>query len=57
VVFTDVSLAAIAERQPSSRGQLAAIAGIGPRKLELYAAAVAALVAGAAVDDLAPKES
>jgi DNA helicase-2/ATP-dependent DNA helicase PcrA len=57
VVFTDVTLAAIAERQPTGRPQLAAIAGIGPRKLELYAAAVAALVAGAAVDDLAPKES
>jgi DNA helicase-2/ATP-dependent DNA helicase PcrA len=57
VVFTDVTLAAIAERRPAGRAQLAAIAGIGPRKLELYAAAVAALVDGASVDDLAAKES
>jgi len=57
VVFTDVTLAAIAERQPTGRAQLAAIAGIGPRKLELYGAAVVALVAGASVDDLVEKES
>ena len=57
VVFTDITLAAIAERQPARREHLAAIAGIGPRKLELYGAAVVALVGGADVDDLAQKES
>ncbi len=52
VVFTDATLAAIAERLPVRREQLVAIAGIGPRKLELYGDAVVALVGGASVDDL-----
>jgi DNA helicase-2/ATP-dependent DNA helicase PcrA len=47
VVFTDATLVAIAERRPSSPAELLAIAGIGPRKLGQYGAAVFALVAGA----------
>jgi DNA helicase-2/ATP-dependent DNA helicase PcrA len=52
VVFTDATLGALAERQPTSPGELLAIAGIGPRKLDQYGDAVIALVKGAAVDDL-----
>jgi DNA helicase-2/ATP-dependent DNA helicase PcrA len=54
VVFTDATLTALAERKPASTADLVVIAGIGPRKLGLYGPAVLALVAGAAVDDLAP---
>jgi DNA helicase-2/ATP-dependent DNA helicase PcrA len=49
-VFTDATLAAIAERVPARREELVPIAGIGPRKLTLYGDAVVALVAGASVD-------
>jgi DNA helicase-2/ATP-dependent DNA helicase PcrA len=52
VVFTDATLAAIAERLPGRSEELVAIAGIGPRKLALYGDAVIALVSGASVDDL-----
>jgi DNA helicase-2/ATP-dependent DNA helicase PcrA len=52
VVFTDATLAAIAERLPTSSQDLVAIAGIGPRKLALYGDAVLALVGGASADDL-----
>jgi DNA helicase II / ATP-dependent DNA helicase PcrA len=52
VVFTDATLAALAERQPTTPAELVAIAGIGPRKLDLYGQAVIELVKGAAVDDL-----
>ena len=55
VVFTDATLTALAERRPSGTAELAAIAGIGPRKLELYGEAVLALIAGRPVDDLVPK--
>jgi DNA helicase II / ATP-dependent DNA helicase PcrA len=54
VVFTDATLTAIAERAPSSEAQLIEIAGIGPRKLGLYGAAVLALVGGARPEDLLP---
>ncbi|SHN32881.1 ATP-dependent DNA helicase UvrD2 [Cryptosporangium aurantiacum] len=47
VVFTDATLTAVAELQPSSEAQLAEIAGVGPRKLTLYGEALLALVAGA----------
>jgi DNA helicase II / ATP-dependent DNA helicase PcrA len=47
VVFTDATLTALAERRPTSTAQLVDIAGIGPRKLSLYGAAVLALVGGA----------
>jgi DNA helicase-2/ATP-dependent DNA helicase PcrA len=55
VVFTDATIAALAERRPGRLEELAGIAGIGPRKLGLYGDAVLSLVAGAAVDDLAPE--
>jgi DNA helicase-2/ATP-dependent DNA helicase PcrA len=51
VVFTDATLTALAERRPASAGELAGIAGIGPRKLGLYGPDVLAIVAGAAVVD------
>ncbi|HET9516682.1 MAG TPA: ATP-dependent DNA helicase UvrD2 [Actinoplanes sp.] len=55
VVFTDATLVALAERQPTRPEQLFAIAGIGARKVSLYGDAVLALVAGASVDDLVPE--
>jgi DNA helicase-2/ATP-dependent DNA helicase PcrA len=55
VVFTDATLTALAERRPGRSEELAGIAGIGPRKLALYGDAVLALIAGADIDDLAPK--
>jgi DNA helicase-2/ATP-dependent DNA helicase PcrA len=55
VIFTDVTLAAIAERRPARREELAVIAGIGPRKLSLYGDDVLALVGGATVDALAER--
>lgn len=57
VVFTDATLIALAERRPQRTEELLAIAGIGPRKLGLYGEAVLALVAGAAVDDVAPEKT
>jgi ATP-dependent DNA helicase UvrD/PcrA len=55
VVFTDATVVALAERRPSVPAELLAIAGIGPRKLGQYGAAVFALVSGASPDDLAQK--
>jgi len=55
VVFTDATLVAIAERRPAAAAELLAIAGIGPRKLGQYGAAVFALVGGASPDDTAKK--
>lgn len=55
VVFTDATVVALAERKPSTPAELLAIAGIGPRKLGQYGAAVFALVAGGSPDDLAPE--
>ena len=52
VVFTDATLAALAERKPTSESELTVIGGIGPRKLEQYGAAVLALVAGADVGEV-----
>jgi len=49
VVFTDATLTALAERRPASAEELAAIAGIGPRKLGMYGPDVLAIVAGATV--------
>ena len=51
VVFTDATLAALAERQPTTPAELSVIGGIGPRKLEQYGPAVLALVGGAPVAD------
>jgi DNA helicase-2/ATP-dependent DNA helicase PcrA len=57
VVFTDATLTALAERRPTSTEELLAIAGIGPRKVELYGPAALALLAGADVDDLVQKKN
>ncbi len=46
VVFTDATLAAIAELRPSSRDALADIPGVGPRKLDTYGDEVLSVVAG-----------
>ncbi len=55
VIFTDATLTALAERRPSRTEELVAIAGIGPRKLELYGPAVLALVDGVPVEELVAK--
>ena len=47
VVFTDATLTAVAEARPTTSAALTAIPGIGARKLEMYGAAVLALVAAA----------
>jgi DNA helicase-2/ATP-dependent DNA helicase PcrA len=47
VVFTDLTLTAIAERRPTSEAELAVITGIGEHKLARYGEAVLKLVAGA----------
>lgn len=52
VVFTDATLTALAERRPTTEAELATIAGIGPRKLAQYGAAVLALIAGADVTEV-----
>lgn len=49
VVFTDATLAALAERKPTTEAELTVIGGIGPRKLAQYGNAVLALVGGAPV--------
>jgi DNA helicase II / ATP-dependent DNA helicase PcrA len=46
VVFTDVTLQAIAERTPRSEAELAGISGVGPAKLSRYGAAVLAVCRG-----------
>ncbi|MEU9866138.1 ATP-dependent DNA helicase UvrD2 [Streptomyces sp. NPDC047971] len=45
-VFTDKTLMAIAERMPSTDGELAGIAGVGVRKLDRFGADVLAICAG-----------
>lgn len=57
VVFTDATLTALAERRPTSTDGLLSIAGIGPRKIELYGGATLALLNGAAVDDLVAEKN
>jgi ATP-dependent DNA helicase RecQ len=47
VIFSDATLLAIAETRPRGPEALLAISGIGPKKLELYGAAVLDLVAAA----------
>jgi ATP-dependent DNA helicase RecQ len=44
VIFHDKTLAEIARLRPESLGELAAIAGVGPTKLERYGAAVLAAI-------------
>ncbi len=46
VIFTDATLQAIAEQEPSSVSQLTAVSGVGPAKLDRYGEAVLALVEG-----------
>ena len=45
VVFNDRTLAALSERQPRSRGELLAVEGIGPSKLDKYGDELLALLA------------
>ena len=47
VVFTDATLQAIAEQEPSDTAQLARISGVGEAKLKRYGEAILALCAGA----------
>ena len=46
VVFTDATLEAIAEHRPADRAALSQIRGVGARKLDLYGAAVLAVLTG-----------
>jgi len=50
VVFTDATLTAIAEREPSTDAELAQISGVGVRKLSLYGAQVLAILSGQDVE-------
>ncbi len=50
VVFTDVTLTAIAERRPRCAAELVAIAGIGQRKLDQYGDAVLEIVTQPSTD-------
>jgi superfamily II DNA helicase RecQ len=45
VVFNDRTLAALTERRPRSRGELLAVEGIGPSKLDRYGDELLALLA------------
>ena len=53
VVFTDATLEAIAEAEPTHQRDLSAISGVGPRKLSLYADQVLAVVGGADPEEVA----
>ncbi len=46
VVFSDATLVAIADARPDSRAALSRISGVGPAKLERYAAPVLTVIAG-----------
>ncbi len=48
VVFPDATLVAVAEARPRNLAELSGLAGVGPRKLERYGAAVLAVVDAAA---------
>jgi DNA helicase-2/ATP-dependent DNA helicase PcrA len=52
VVFTDATLTAIAEREPTSEAELAQISGVGVRKLGLYGEQVLALIGGSDVESV-----
>ena len=45
VIFSDATLAVIADRRPASMTELAVVPGVGPAKLDRYGAAVLALCA------------
>jgi DNA helicase II / ATP-dependent DNA helicase PcrA len=51
VVFHDTTLAEIAERAPTSRGELATVSGVGPAKLERYADDVLAALSAATAQE------
>jgi len=51
VVFTDATLTAIAEQRPADREDLAAVSGVGARKLELYGTEVLDIMAGRSVSE------
>ena len=57
VVFTDATLTAIAEREPTDASALSTISGVGARKLEQYAADVIAIIGGADPEELLEKRS
>ena len=57
VVFTDATLTAIAELTPRTTSELAAIPGVGPRKLELYGSDVLDILAGQDVVRISRKDS
>lgn len=57
VVFTDATLTTIAERMPSDEAGLAAISGVGRRKIEQYGGDVLAILAGRNPQDLLEKHS
>lgn len=50
VVFTDATLVAVAEREPSDLRELSGISGIGRAKLQTYGDAVLGVLAGQPVD-------
>ena len=52
VVFTDATLTAIAEAEPSHESELSQIAGVGARKLGLYGAQVLGILQGADVAEV-----
>jgi DNA helicase II / ATP-dependent DNA helicase PcrA len=54
VVFSDATLQAIADARPVSRGELAAIPGVGAVKLDRYGSAVIQLCADAAGQEKSP---
>jgi DNA helicase II / ATP-dependent DNA helicase PcrA len=55
VVFNDRTLAALSERQPRSRGELLAVEGIGPSKLDKYGDELLALLS--AGEELAARQA
>jgi DNA helicase-2/ATP-dependent DNA helicase PcrA len=57
VVFTDATLTAIAERNPSNHGELATISGVGARKLQQYGPSVLAVLGGADPAEVAQNPS
>jgi len=57
VILTDATLTAIAERVPTSEGQLAQISGVGARKLGLYGEQVLAVLGGATADEVLESRS
>ena len=53
VVFSDATLVAIADARPQSRDGLAQISGVGPTKLQRYAAPVLDVIGGADPESVA----